>query len=247
MNDEDIHLILAAHRPNGADAADPMMAPALARVKSEATLQKWFDREQALDLAVARKVGEVTPPADLKALILAGGRVTDGLRGRAQKKRRLWWAGLAAAIVMTTGLIWGNLRIVSSGKNEFAQLALHDLKAAHDEHIAFPLTLGPIQAMLAGSELPLPRSLRLSLDDLRERGCRTLIHKGRLVFEVCFFRDGNWFHLYVGRQTDFPASAVLTGTQLIGEAQQAAATWTHGDLVYTLVIEAGIEALRTLI
>ncbi|HRE81166.1 MAG TPA: hypothetical protein PLN52_08970 [Opitutaceae bacterium] len=247
MKDEEIHFILAAHRPNGGDAADPMMAAALARVKSDATLRQWFAREQALDLAVARKMSEVNPPADLKALILAGGRVTDGLRGRTQKKRNFWLVGLAAAIAMAAGLTWGSLRIASAGKNEFAELAVNDLKTAHDQHVAFPLTLGPIQAMLSGTELPLPRSLRLNLDDLRERRCRTLIHKGRLVFEVCFFRNGNWFHLYIGRQTDFPTSPVTSGIQLISETQQAAATWTHGELVYTLVTEAGVEALRKLI
>ena len=60
MNREAAKIVLAACRPNGADANDPLVAEALALVQRDAELRAWFAAEQAADKAIAAKLKAVT-------------------------------------------------------------------------------------------------------------------------------------------------------------------------------------------
>jgi hypothetical protein len=67
------------------------------------------------------------------------------------------------------------------------------------------------------------------------------------MFEVCFLRDRTWYHVYVGRRSDF-APGVLDPKALMQVRDQYASTvWADGNNVYALVTHAGAEALRRVI
>ena len=100
MNRARAQEILAGYRPNQGVATDPETAAALALLKADADLARWFEHEQALDAALRRKLGEIPVPRDLQARILAA-RPT-------RPARPLWWSAprllaAAAALVVVAG------------------------------------------------------------------------------------------------------------------------------------------------
>ena len=72
MNREQAKLLLSACRPNGADADDPRLAEAFARLEHDAELQAWFAAEQAADKIIAAKLKAAPLPEDLLAQIREG-------------------------------------------------------------------------------------------------------------------------------------------------------------------------------
>ena len=246
MNQQEAKSILGAYRPDGRDATDAMFAEALALAERDSELREWLERQRAFDRAVADRLGAIAPPADLRQAILAG--------GRASRPRRPWWANpawLAAAAAIAVVATVGVSFIPSthrSGLSEFAAIALKDIVAAHGEHDGFPAGLSGVQARLTNTRLPLLADAGIDFAELRRNNCRSVRIGGREVFEICFQRDGTWFHLYAARRENFSPGAALDAKALFSSTGgHASATWTDAKNVYALVTEAGEAALRRLI
>lgn len=71
MNRQEAQHLLAAYRPNGADASDPSLFQALLTSRRDPELAAWFTRQLSFDAAVAENLRTVTPPASLRGHILA--------------------------------------------------------------------------------------------------------------------------------------------------------------------------------
>ena len=84
MNNQEAKFILSGYRPNGGDAGDEMFGDALRQAQQDPALAAWFAREQAYDRAVAARLAEIAPPAELRADILAG------VRASKRSPRRRW-------------------------------------------------------------------------------------------------------------------------------------------------------------
>ena len=111
MNNEEAKFILRGYRPNGADAGDAAFASALEQATNDPALGGWFARQQAFDAAVSAKLGEMQPPADLRAAILAGGKVSDTGQPSSRPWVRPAWMAAAAglAVMLAAGLaLWPN-------------------------------------------------------------------------------------------------------------------------------------------
>ncbi len=240
MDNGEAKFILRAYRPNGADAADATFADALSQAKKDPELARWFDRELALDRAVASRLRAVAPPENLRDTILAGGKVTTPPRAR--WTRPLTWA-LAAGLAIT--LLWPmSLSVVHRQRDGvgFADYAMNDtLHGQHANHgegaERLEKFLETNAAHVASSGLP------VSYEQLRTTGCRTLEYSGHEVAELCFLRSGQWFHLYVmpkfGHEIHGPE---------FHEAQGAvAAQWTDAQHTYVVATTANVAALRQLL
>jgi hypothetical protein len=245
MNNQEAKFILGAYRPDGQDAGNPMFAGALGQVEHDPELRIWFERERKFDTAVSQKIQTLAPPPELRGAILAG--------GRASRPRRRWWsnplwmaAAAAIAIITTVSIIVPR----SSGPAiaDLASFALNDLNQAHGEHVGYPPGLSPLQTQLGETRTPLTTAgaIKIDLEELRRKKCRSIQLGGREVFEICFNRDGTWYHLFAASRAGFSPGDVDPKALIKSQGEFAVTAWADAKFVYALVAP-GSEALRRLI
>jgi len=240
MNNEQARFILRAYRPGGRDAAEPAFAEALAQARSDPALGVWLVKEQALDAAVAAKLRAITPPPELREAILAGSRVSFAPVGR-----RRWapsWLAMAAvlALVITGAATW---RLVVAGRgatglDRMAAFALAEPDSAHTGPVASQL--GTLGAWLQDPVNRISSGPPADPAQLRQLGCRAVNIAGQEVFEVCFQRQGGWYHLYLTRR----AQGGAAGPVFREAGRRTVAAWADEKFSYVLMTERGIEALR---
>jgi len=244
MNNDEAKFILAAYRPDGRDANDARFADAIAQAERDPELRAWWERQRAFDAQVAAKLAEVMPPPGLRESILAGGRAS-------WPRRRSWyqpgWLAAAAAVVLLA-LLAVTLRpgLRAPDLRAFAAFAMKDLTEDYAGHTGFPAGLDAVQTQLASASLPLPQGLTLSLEELHRHRCRTVTIAGREVFELCFQRDGVWFHLYVARRKDFSSGSADPKALLFSQGSFSATAWADSANAYALVVRGGAATLQRL-
>ena len=242
MNNEEAKLILQGYRPNGEDASDATFCAAIQQAKEDPMLAEWFARQQAFDAAVSAKLAQITPPAGLRDAILAGGKVTTVIRPAARWWNQPLWMGAAAgiAILLATGVaLWPNRA------EALTQFALDDarLSAMHGGH---GHENNELQAVLNDPATKLGQKLPINFANLHETGCRTISCQGLDVLELCFKRNGVWFHAYIARRADFPA--VGDGVPLITDhGSTSMATWSDEGHVLIVVSKTGRKNLEALL
>ena len=247
MNNQEARFILGAYRPDGRDSVDPMFAEALAQAERDPDLGRWLERQRKFDQAFAAKLREVAPPPELRTAILAGGRVS-------QPRRRWWmnpaWLATAAAIAVIATV---SISVIPSASDpsvsELAAFAMKDLAEAHAVHVGFPPEFAGLQARLGETNTPLSTAFTtaIDLDELRRKNCRSVRVAGREVFEICFQRDGTWYHLYAASRKDFAPGPVDAKALLASRGGYSATAWADSRHVYALVAHAGADALRRVI
>ena len=246
MSPQEAKFILRAYRSDGRYSGnDPLFADALGETERDSALHDWFTREQAVDATLANKIDAVQPPADLRESILVGARAS-------RLRPRLWlrpWTMAAAAAVLI--VVVGLLTIpvvqvrVPFGPSVLARASMDDLA-----HVAHSHELGPAVATLAAqlSKQPLPFNASISIEPeaMRRAGCHNFKIAGRDVFEICFEREGTWYHLYVARADNAPRRTAASHPTIVEQGATAAAAWADAHHVYALTTWAGADALRKL-
>ena len=244
MNNQEARFILGAYRPDGRDAGDPMFAEALAQAERDPDLRAWLEKQRNFDTAFSNKVRDVAPPSELREAILAG--------VRASQPRRRWWtnppwlAAAAAIVIIATVSISVTPFRAGPPVSELTAFALNDLAEAHNQHVGHPLPLAGVQARLADARQPLTGDLGIDLDDLRRKSCRSVRVAGREVFEICFQREGTWYHLYAAGRKDFASDTADAKSLIASRGEYASTAWADSKNVYALVTHAGQDALRRL-
>jgi hypothetical protein len=236
--------ILQAYRPNGGDAGDAFFTEALEMTRTDAELGRWFSRLQAFDRAIALQLAAVEPPAGLKAAILAGATADTGSRESSLHWRN--WLAMAAgiAVVFGAGILFWPKPVVTDP----AFLAFISNDARHSElHGGKGEPTSELQAKLSQPTTRLSAGLPVNFDSLQTAGCRSIAFHGHAVLEICFNRDGQWFHCYIARQADFPALAALSRPVFSEENKTQVATWSDSAHVFLVAGEAGTDALRRLL
>jgi hypothetical protein len=244
MSNHEAKFILGAYRSNGRDADHAMFGAALAQAKSDPALGAWFRRAQAHDAAMAAKLREIAPPVGLREAILAGARVS-----RAPQTARRWptaWLALAAsvAVLLAASLAFWPKR-AGADPARLTAFALND--TAHGQHGGHGTAAGALQVRLSQPSTRLGAGLPVEFATLRATGCRTLTVAGHDVLEVCFKRDGVWFHCYIAKCADFPGRETGAAAEFVQEAQLAGATWADTTYRFVVVTDAGVEAVKRLL
>lgn len=238
MNTQQAKFILQAYRPGGQDANDPQFAEALEQVKNDPELAQWFTAQTAFDGAVARALGTVAPPPQLREMILAGRRVIEPAPWW---RRPIWWA-MAASIAAIFGL--AGLWFRGENSARFADYR-QKMIAAHENdvrHVEFPNgDPAKMQLWLASqgveTNFALPAGLRG-----KAGGCRVLDWHGRKVSMVCYMLDQtNHFDLFFARTSDFLDAPHSGSPELTQNGRTTTAGWSKGGWTY-LVIGEGDEA-----
>lgn len=243
MKHEEARFILQAYRPNGADAGDPAMAEALAQARQDPGLAAWLERLQKFDGAIAAKLAEVSPPAGLRETILTGARVS-------QPSRQAWWRRPAGMALAASVALAGTAAIFSlfpsrAAASDLKSFAAGDAQAfhLHGEGEAW----SQMQAQLAAPVNRLAARVAFDFDALRTTGCRTVSFQGRELLEVCFKREGKWFHCYIARRADFPEIALPAAPRISDVGKVHAASWADDSHIFVVISKAGREALDFLL
>ena len=247
MNSQQAKFILQGYRPNGADAGDATFGEALEHARNDPGLREWFAREQTFDPKVAAKLNEVPVPAGLREAILAGARVT-----RAEIPRRNWWQqptwlAVAAGIAVLFSVALGRWSRSAPAVDTLAELALLDTKHTWNHHGQHGETAGVLQAALSQPTTHVSGLPPVDFDGMRKTGCRTLSFKGRDVLEVCFNRNGIWYHCYIAQRADFPALAMAAAPVFQEQGDLSGMTWADATHIFVVVSGAGRSALEKLI
>ena len=243
MNNAEAKFILQGYRSNGTDATDETFCAAVEQAGKDPALGEWFARQQAFDRAVSAKLEQITPPVDLRAAILAGGRVTA-----AGAPRRAWWShpGWLAAAASVAILLAVTLALWPRSAVAFEKFAVTDAKnsATHGGH---GHETGELQAMLNNPATALTGKLPIDYATLHDKGCRLVKFQGRDVLEVCFNRNGVWFHCYIARAADFPRLAIGSAPTLLELGGAALASWSDGAHLLVVVSQSGRKDLEGLL
>ncbi|HWA28051.1 MAG TPA: hypothetical protein VG734_20535 [Lacunisphaera sp.] len=242
MNNAEAKFILQGYRPNGTDADDATFTAALEQAKNDPGVAEWFARQRAFDAAISAKLAQIEPPADLRAAILAGGRVSGEARQRSWWNRPAWMAAAAGiAVMLGAGVV-----LWPKTAGAFMEFAVADAKmsAIHGGHGHENNTL---QEILNSPDTKLGQKLPINFANLHETGCRTISFRGHDILELCFKRNGVWFHAYFARKTDFPNVAKNTTPVLQDRGSIAIASWTDEEHVIVVVSKTGRRNLEALL
>ncbi len=247
MKNDEAKFILHAYRPNGSDAGDATFAEALEQAKQDPSINQWFTAQQAFDRAMCAKLVSVAMPTGLRESILAGGKldVTQTAQARPSWWRSPMWVGLAASAAVLLAVSVALWPQAVEAQPVLIDFALKDtLRMAHGGHGEEAANL---RKTLSQSDLQLGSGVVVDFDELKKQGCRTISFNGYDVLEVCFNRDGKWFHCYVARASDFPAIAAKLKPTFRDGSGASAAAWVDGQHIFVIASKAGREAIQRLI
>lgn len=244
MNNQEAKFILSAYRTNGADANDEVFAEALRQAQRDPSLGAWLARQQAHDAVVVRKLREIVPPAELRDAILTGARVSHVRR--TIWRHRVWMTlGAAAVVLLVASLAFWRSSAVTEN-NALLEFALNDTLRGH--HGDGGVGVAAAQTLLSDPRRRLSAGLPVELADFGKVGCRTLLLNGEEVFEICFNREGKWFHLYAVRiRPDSPTRP--TEIVMAERNRVSGAVWSDSKYGYTyaLVGDVAIQQLKNLL
>ena len=244
MSNMEAKFILGAYRANGADSADATFATALSQARSDPALAAWFARAQAHDAAMASKLREIAPPAGLREAILAGAQASRTTP--TPSRFPAVWLALAASVAVllaATVALWPKRAVAET--RQFAAFAMDD--TAHGKHGGHGTETGALQATLSDASTHLAAGLPVDFSGLRATGCRTLSFAGHDVLEVCFQRNGAWFHCFIANSRDFPAVAAGAPAVISQEGSLASASWSDATHHFVVVSDAGAQAVKQLL
>lgn len=246
MNREEAKLVLAACRPNGADANDPRMAEALALVHYDAELRAWFEAEQAGDKAIAAKLKAAPLPEELLAQILAGTR--ERIAGRPRRPSFTLAMAASFALLGLIAALWLN-RTPAASPGSFAAYRT-DMAQFLREFPKLDIAtdrLPEVRQWLSQQHPLMKADLPKALEQFPSIGCRTIEWQGKKLALVCFMVEGRVVHLFVMPRTAFPDANVNATPALAKVGSQNTASWATSDNLYLLVTQADKALLEKLL
>jgi hypothetical protein len=246
MTSTEAKFILQAYRSGGGDDEDPAFYEALAQVQRDPALRAWFESEQTFDGAMTAKLAEVSPPAGLREAILAGGRVSSGT-----VRPRPWWRGGAWLAIAASFAVVGVVTLAvwpqrAEASTRFGEFALNDA-VQRTSHASHGEGSSVLQLILCQPSTRLGKKLPVDFEALRLRGCREVGFKGAEVLEVCFNRDGMWFHCYIARRSTVRGSFSKEEVRIVDRDGASFAAWADESFVYVIVSKTGRNALQKLL
>jgi hypothetical protein len=232
MNREEAQFILRAYRASGEDAHDPQFEEALALVRNDPELARWFARDQALDAAIAERIRGVLPPADL---------MTRLLLARKMIRPRPWWrkpawiaaAALLALLISAASLLW----LRRNGETEFASFRGTMIEASLDmrKHIdVMGLDADELKQWLIKNRGHPGFVLPPGLADKGIMGCKLLEWHGHRVTLLCLKFAGKHVDVFVINESDLPQVSLGAAPRFGSEGGLTTVAWRREGKIYFL-------------
>src|SRR4030095_649417 len=232
MNREEAQFILHAYRANGEDAHDPQFEAALAWVRNDPELARWFAREQALDAAIAGRIHSVQLPPDLRTQLLLARKV---IHPRPWWRKPGWIAAAAIVALLISAAILLLLR--RSGETEFASFRGTMIEAYLDmsKHIdVMGLDADELKRWLTEHGGDSSFALAPRLADKGIIGCKVLEWHGHRVTLLCLKFEGKHVDVFVLNASDLPGVSLRAAPVFGSERGLTTAKWRHEGRIYFL-------------
>ena len=241
MNNDEAKFLLSAFRPGGEDASDPHFTEAVAQTERDPALRDWFREERRFDTEISAALEAVPLPANLRANILAGGKIS---RPRLWSGRRAVLA-LAAGILLLAALsgVWWQRTARLDGWQRDSLAVISQLGSAAVHFDLENKDASVLRAYLQEREAPAP-ILPVALQSLPALGCKTFQTQGWMVSIICFqTAAGDVVHLAVKKE-ERARTRTESGPRFVEEGGWKTASWNAHGLTYMLATKASEEALR---
>jgi hypothetical protein len=212
MTREQAKEYLSAVRPHSADAADPLLQPAIELAKKDAELGSWFAQQQEFDTIFIEKVSSIRPPEGLREKILES--LPDTVRPI--QLWRMGWLALAAAVVLAALLLTHQADLFRSPSQRFRSfyfdaLAMVAVKPAPKLDLETE-SLGTTQTFIKQHDAPRLGQFPPNLQALATAGCRVFVWRQHPASLTCFrLPSGILLHLVVIDQSALGDSNIPSG------------------------------------
>ena len=242
MDKEKARSLLSVHRRGEAHPEDTRYAEAEQQTANDAELAQWWERDQALDRAIATKLNSTHVPAGLKARVMP-----DAM------PRSIARPAWSRALLLAAATIVALAAMFSSWRGPFSPAV--SLAEYRDEMVSF-IELDPtlavesaemprIKEFLAQRNAPSAWQVPANLQSAEALGCRALRFRGYDVSLICFEAEGKRLvHLFVVDAAALPRSGAGERPAFAAEGHWMTATWSDGKHVYILTTEGDQAALE---
>ena len=239
MTNEEAKRILSAYRPDGEDAGDRYFEDALKQAERDPEMSLWFDEQRKFDHSVAAALQGIEVPAEAKRETMTAVRMEAKVRPFPR-----WIAGLAAALVLTGGLVFAWLAFgpterwatVVSGDGPVRYFAEMTAQAMPFDYRAD--SVGDLSVWLQGRGAPYPNGLPESMGGAEAVGCQVFEGAdGRTISLLCLVRNGEFVHLFVTEESH-PAFADFPRNTWIEEEGWNAYSWQREGRGYVALSRA---------
>ena len=204
----EIEMLLAAYRPGGADAGDPDMREALARVEEDDELRALFEDSQKFDEAVCSALASVPVPEDLRDEIAATVPSSVFTRKRSPLIRRVLPIAAVLAVSLGTTLFF----TLSSPDPAWVKAPISLLESVREGETTPDLRDSPPGDTLAWLQDRFDASMALpvSLATLPSRACTYKSGPDGKIALVSFDGgDGTAVHLLIQEDADATGPVAL--------------------------------------
>jgi len=196
------------------------------------------------DEALARKLAEITPPAGLRARLLA-------LDAQVEEAPAVnWWArGIAAVAALLVVTLTILSILPSPTKPESLAAATNDMAAFLSAGFSLEMKTpdaSKVQSWLAAKHPNHPVTLPKALAQHRTIGCRNLLWRGHVGSLACFsMKDGKEAHLAMFPEKTF-ADAPGSQPRIASAGAWTSAAWSKDGMTYILFVPAGMDPMKEL-
>lgn len=244
MNRTEAQFILGACPPGPLPPNDPQVAEALALAEQDPELAAWLRDTRAFDAAVAAKLRAVEPPAELRAALLAGRRLSRPAMPAFW--RRPQWLALAALLVLCVGLaaVWLGRGVTDASGFRTAAARFLSEEWQHDFDLperSFPNIRTWLAAQPGAIQVEAPPQLAAQ----RTYGCKVWEWRGRRATLVCFVAGtGDVIHIVSVDAAQLPANpADGAAPQFARSGEWNTALWSREGRVYVALTTGDAEML----
>jgi hypothetical protein len=242
MDNDRAKLILQAYRANGEDTSDPFFSKALEQARLDPALRNWLIDQQAFDARMGRALQAITPPLDLREIIVLTHKVVPFPRW-ASRHKLLYGALLAAAacvaiLLTATSVIHTGMARDKDHALSFATLTEQVLELKrHDQISLGEMSSDPskLRGWLAERGAPSDFKIPPGLRGIPSLGCQSYVINGVNVSLVCFtLGPDRIVHLFITNMDDLEGAPNDAAPRLNTNDGVPFITWSAGGKSYVL-------------
>jgi hypothetical protein len=231
--------ILLRYRPGRDDATDPQVVEALALVRRDPELARWFEQQQRADEAIRAHLREMRVPDDLKRRILAGQEVVRVDFGWRRPMMLAAAAAILLAGVISTWIYWRE----ANGWTAYRAEMVHYVSSSYNMYIKAN-NFDELRQVLAQRQWPTDFIVPDRLQTVTVMGGGAMQWKGHKVALACMKQNNRNLWLFVIDKAGLPNAPDTETPRLKVIDDMPTAAWSQGGNAYLLTARADEAFLK---